>query len=131
MNALTITVPSSRIIYVGLGLVLAVISGIALSNSGRPLNNGIFTFHKLIAVGTIILLGLSIKNLFKVVDFHALYLIVIMVTGLLFLTLVVSGALLSFDNLAVRSILRIHQIAPLLALLFLTLSIYLLLSSRS
>lgn len=125
------TVLSSKIIYAGIGFLLTLISGVALSRVGRPLNSAIFTIHKLIAVGTIILIGLNIRDLYQVVNLHALHPALIVITGLLFLALVVSGALLSFDKLVMPATLRIHQIGPLLALAFSTLSIYLLVSSKS
>lgn len=131
MNTLATTFTSSRIVYCGLGFTLTLISGIILSKSGRPLNSAIFTVHKLIAVGTVILIVVSFRNLYKAVDMQAFFPVIIAITGLLFLVLVVSGALLSFDKLAVQSILRIHQITPLLALFLLTTSIYLLGSDQS
>jgi hypothetical protein len=131
MNTLTNTFASSKIMYCGLGFVLTLISGIILSKSGRPLNSAIFTVHKLIAVGTVILIGVSIRDLYKAVDVSALYLFISAITGLFFLALVVSGALLSFDKLAVLPVLRIHQIAPLLSLVFATITVYLLVGNKS
>ncbi|MCB9421783.1 MAG: hypothetical protein H6667_18425 [Ardenticatenaceae bacterium] len=125
------TVISSKIVYAGIGFLLTLISGVALSKAGRPLNSAIFTVHKLVAVGTIILIGVNIRNLYQSVNIQALYPVLITVTGLLFLVLVVSGALLSFDKLVIPATLRIHQIGLLLALAFSTLSIYLLVSSKS
>jgi len=56
MNILTSTFTSPKIMYCGLGFVVTLISGVLLSNFGRPLNSAIFTIHKLSAVGTIILI---------------------------------------------------------------------------
>ena len=131
MNTLTNTFASSKIMYSGLGFVLTLISGVILSKSGRPLNSAIFTIHKLIAVGTVILIGVSIRDLYKAGDVQALYPVIIAITGLFFLALVISGALLSFDKLAVPPVLRIHQIAPLLSLVLATITVYLLVGNKS
>ena len=131
MNTLTNTFASSKIMYCGLGFVLTLISGVILSKSGRPLNSAIFTIHKLIAVGTVILIGVSIRDLYKAGDVQALYPVIIAITGLFFLALVISGALLSFDKLAVPPVLRIHQIAPLLSLVLATITVYLLVGNKS
>ena len=131
MNTLTSNFTSSRIMYWGLALILTLISGVILSNLGRPLNSAIFTVHKLIAVGTVILLGVTIRNLYKTGDFHTLSLVLIVVTGLIFLTLIVSGALLSFERPVPQTILKIHQIAPLLAVAASIMSVYLLVSNKS
>jgi hypothetical protein len=131
MNNLSTTFTSSKIMYGGLGFVLALVSGIILSRSGRPLNSALFTIHKLVAVGTVILLGIGIRDLYKIVDVQALYPVIIVITGLFFLALVVSGALLSFDKMAVRPILMVHQIAPLLSLALATITVYLLVGNKS
>lgn len=131
MDTLTTTFASSKVMYGGLGFVLALISGLVLSKSGRPLNSAFFTVHKLIAVGTVILIGVSVRDLAKAVDMQTLIPVMIALTGLLFLALVVSGALLSFDKLAILPVLRVHQIMPLLALVFSTLTVYLLVGSKS
>jgi len=131
MNILTNAFSSSKISYCGLGFVLTLISGIVLSKSGRPLNSAIFAVHKLSAVGTAILIILIIRDFAKTVDMQLIYAIILGIIALLFLALFVSGSLLSFDRTAVQPILRIHQIAPLLAVLFSTISIYLLVSNKS
>jgi hypothetical protein len=56
---------------------------------------------------------------------------VIAVTGLMTIVLFISGALLSLGKPMPGAILRIHQAAPLLALAFSALTIYLLVSSKS
>jgi hypothetical protein len=131
MNVLANNFVSPRIMYCGLGFAITVLSGIVLSNAGRPLNSMIFTVHKLIAVATIILMVVSIRDLYKAVEIQALYPVLIVVVGLFFLALLVSGALLSFDKLAQVAVLRVHQIAPLLAISFSALVIYLLASNKS
>jgi hypothetical protein len=131
MNALVSNFVSPKIMYFGLGFVITVLSGILLSHAGRPLNSLIFTIHKLVAVGTIILAAVVIRDLYRTVDVQVLYPVLIMVVALIFLALLVSGALLSFDKLAAQVILRVHQLAPLLAGGFAALTIYLLASSKS
>jgi hypothetical protein len=131
MNTLTNNLASSKIMYCGLGLVLTLVSGIILSQIGRPLNSAVFTVHKLIAVGTVILIGVSIRNLYNAGNVQSLHFVLIGITGLLFLMLVVSGSLLSFDKLATKPVIMIHQIAPLLVLIFSAITVYLLVGSKS
>lgn len=131
MSTLTNTFASPKIIYCGLGFVLTLISGVVLSNFGRPLNSAIFGIHKIIAVATIVLLGMNIRTLYRMVDVQTLNQVLIVVTALLLLALVISGALLSFDKLAVQAVLRIHQVMPMLALAFSALTVYLLIGNKS
>ena len=125
------TVLSSKVAYAGIGFLLTLISGVVLSKMGRPLNSAVFGAHKIIAVGTIVLIGLNIRDLAQVVGLQAVHPALIWGTGLLLLALVVSGSLLSFDKLVLPITLRVHQIVPLLALAFSALSIYLLANGRS
>lgn len=131
MSTLTNTFSSPKMMYCGLGFVLTLISGVVLSNFGRPLNSAIFGIHKIIAVATIVLLGMNIRTLYRMVDVQTLNQNLIVVTALLLLALVVSGALLSFDKLAVQAVLRIHQVMPMLALAFSALTVYLLIGNKS
>ena len=125
------TVLSSKVAYAGIGFLLTLISGVVLSKMGRPLNSAVFGAHKIIAVGTIVLIGLNIRDLARIVGLQTVHPALIWGTGLLLLALVVSGSLLSFDKLVLPITLRVHQIVPLLALAFSALSIYLLANGRS
>jgi len=116
----------------GLLLLFTLISGVWLSHSGKPLNVAIFTIHKLIALATVIVIAVNVYHLYGPVDIQNLVeLVVIAVTGLLFLALFISGALLSIGKSMPEAILRFHQVAPLLALVFSTMTFYLLVSSQS
>ncbi|RPI31180.1 MAG: hypothetical protein EHM70_12090 [Chloroflexota bacterium] len=122
----------SKPVVAGLLLLFTLISGVWLSHSGKPLNMVVFTIHKLIAMATVIVIAANIYPLYRALDVRTfLEPVVIAVTGLLFLALFISGALLSRGNPLPEAILRIHQVAPLLALAFSTMSIYLLVSSKS
>jgi hypothetical protein len=131
MNTLAAAFTSSKITYFGLGIVATLISGIILSKAGRPLNSAIFSVHKLIALGTVILFAVGVRNLYRAAAVPAVQLIIAAISGLVFLALIVSGSLLSFDKLAMQPVLMIHEIAPWLALVFSTISLYLLAGSRS
>ncbi len=116
----------------GLLLLLTTVSGVWLSHAGRPLNTLIFTIHKLVAVGTFAVIAVNINGLSKTVDIGALLkLVAIPVTGLLLLTLFVSGVLLSFERSVPEAALLVHRVAPLPALLVTVVTIYLLVGGRS
>ena len=125
------TVLSSKITYAGIGFLLTLVSGIVLSKLGRPLNSAVFGAHKIIAVGTIVLIGLNIRDLSQLVGLQEVPSALVWGTGLLLLVLVVSGSLLSFDKLVVPITLRVHQIMPLFALAVSALTVYRLANSHS
>jgi hypothetical protein len=80
----------------------------------------------------VIVTGAYVYQLYGAVDIRTFVdQAVIAVTGLLFIALFISGALLSLGKPLPGAILRIHQVAPLLALAFSAMTITLLVSSRS
>ena len=127
MNATT-----TKLILAGLLFLFALLSGIWVSHSGKPINVVIFTIHKLIALATVIVIAMSVYDLYKALDLRTfIELAVIVSTGLLFLALFITGALLSRNIPLPTAILRIHQVAPMLALVSSTITIYLLVSSKA
>jgi hypothetical protein len=127
MNTLT-----TKLIAAGLLFTFTLLSGLWLSHSGKPYNSGIFAIHKLIALATIMIIGISVFNLYKAVDLQTLVEIAVIATsGLLFLALVVTGSLLSL-NISLSGIaLKVHQLVPLLALVASTITISLLIRANS
>ena len=131
---------TSKTVICGFLILLTLTSGVWLSHSGKPYNSMIFTVHKLIALATVIIIGVNVYHLFRTIDGNTLIaLSVIAVSGLLFLALFISGALLSLIPAGLLSlekpmsevILKVHQVAPLLALVSSTVTMYLLTLSKS
>ena len=83
-------------------------------------------------MATVVLVGVSVVNLYKSLDPQTFFLLAaIAITGLAFLALVVTGGLLSLNVSLSGASLRVHQVAPLLALVFSAATVYLLVGSRS
>jgi hypothetical protein len=102
-----------------------------LSSAGKPYPTGIFTIHKLIALGAVISTVVTINHLRTGVDVKAVVVGAIVVTGLLFLALFVSGAVLSIGKPNHVAILTIHRVAPLLVVISTAMTMYLLVGGKS
>jgi hypothetical protein len=127
MNTLT-----AKLIAAGTLFLFTLISGVIVSHSGRPLSVALVTVHKLIAVATVVLFGMAVNQLVKTGDAKVLVeLSGVAFAGVLFVSLVVTGALLTREMQLPEAILKVHQVAPLLALVASTASIYLLVGSKS
>ncbi len=124
---------TTKLIAAGILFLLTLISGVIMSHSGRPLNVGLVTVHKLIAVGTVVLIGMAVNQLYKTVDGKVFVEIsVIVVSGILFLALIATGALLTREEMQLPEVvLKIHQVAPLLALASSSITVYLLAGGKS
>jgi len=124
---------TSKLVVAGILFLFTLISGVILHHSSRPLSIGLVTVHKLIAVGTAVLVGMVVNKLYKTVDGKVFIEIGLMViSALLLLTLIATGALLTREELQLPDlVLNIHNVAPLLALISSTLTIFLLSRGQS
>ena len=124
---------TSKLVVAGILFLLTLISGVILHHSSRPLNIGLVTLHKLIAVGTAVLVGMVINQLYKTVDGKVFIEIVLtVISALLLLALIATGALLTREEMQLPElVLNIHKVAPLLALISSTLTIFLLSRGQS
>jgi hypothetical protein len=119
---------TSRLISAGVLFLLTIISGIILSHSNRPLNIGLVTVHKLIAAGSIVLLGMVINQLFKALDSRGVVELGLTILGAMaFLALIATGAFLTREEMKLPAlVLNIHKIGPIVALVSSTIAVYLL-----
>jgi hypothetical protein len=123
MNAI-----GSKPIIAGALFLFTLISGVIVSRSGRPFSVGLVTLHKLIAVATVVLIGIAVNQLYRTAGGKVfLQVSVMIISGILFLALIATGALLTREEMQLpKVVLRIHQVAPLLSLLSSTVTVYLL-----
>jgi len=124
---------TSKLIVAGILFLFTLISGVIVSRSGRPLSIGLVTVHKLIAVGTVVLVGMAVNQLYKTVDGKAfIETSVMVISAILFLALIATGALLTREEMQLPEVLlKIHQVAPLLTLISSTVTVYLLVRGNS
>jgi len=92
----------SKFTLPGIIFLLTLVSGVWLTQSGKPLNTAIFTIHKLIALAAVILTAIQIVGELKNTDVPVLPIALIILAGLCILALFATGAFCSlgvnFDN---------------------------------
>lgn len=115
----------SRIAATAVLIVLTLASGLWLSLSGKPYSTGIFTIHKLIALGAAIITGITLHHLRAGAAMPMPAVLVMLLAAALFLSLFTSGALLSIGRPDHPAILVVHRVAPLLAAATVTVALYL------
>jgi hypothetical protein len=120
---------TARAIVAGLFFVFVFLSGIWLSRTGRPLNVGISTIHKLIGLAAGIFLLVTLYQRNRLVPLNATEWIAIVATGLCFLGTVASGGFLSSDKPVPVAVLRVHQLVPVLTALSSGVTLYLVLGA--
>ena len=110
----------------GLLFLFTLFSGVWLSRnlrlsdprpSGKPITGVIFTVHKLIALVMVIAAGVTIRRLHRGIEFRSIELTAVIIAGLLFLLMFVSGGLLSLGKARNDEILAVHKAASLLTVI--------------
>ena len=121
----------SRLILPSSLFLLTLASGFWLSNSGKPYSTLIFTIHKLISLAAIITTAFTVNYLHKTAELRlAVEAGAITITALLFLGLLVTGALMSIGKPALSEIRTIHHVVPYLAVISAAATVYLLASGK-
>jgi hypothetical protein len=108
---------SSKVLGAGVFFLIIFLTGFLLSQSGRPLNTIVFTIHKLVAVGAVVFLAVTVYRTNQVAGLSTVALAAAAITGLLFLGTIVTGGLLSIGQSVPSAILTMHQITPFLTVL--------------
>ncbi len=114
----------TRVIVTGILFLLSAASGTAVRLFGRPLNNAVFTVHKLLALGFAVFSALLVHMLLKNYASNAFVIILTVLSGALLLILLVTGGVLSFDKLASDRLKVIHKAMPVLLVVSLIVMIY-------
>jgi hypothetical protein len=126
MNALT-----PRIIGTGVLFIFVFLSGLWLSNLGRPINVVVLTIHKLIGLGTAILIAVTIHQANQAIGLSAAVWVVAAITLVLFLATIITGGLLSTDRPAATIIATLHKVGPFLTVVSTAVTMYFLVNHQS
>jgi hypothetical protein len=98
-------------IFISLALLSStIILGVILHKLGKPYNQILFNLHKLISLGLVIYLFLTIYNIFTNNELNMVIYIFVSIALLSVVALFVSGAFFSQDKLN-DLMLRIHSIS--------------------
>lgn len=106
---------TTRFVITAVFFLLVFLSGFWLSRTGRPLNASISAVHKLMGVAGGVFLIASVYQLNKVAPLDSVAWTSVVVTGLCFAAVVASGGVLSSKEPMPTTVLRMHQVAPVLA----------------
>jgi hypothetical protein len=111
----------------GLSFVLMFLSGIWVSRAGKPLNGVLFTIHKLVGLAAAVFLGATVYGLHQAAALDGREWGGVVVSGLLFLGTVATGGVLGIGKEKSATMLRLHQIGSVLAVLSTAATLYFLL----
>ena len=116
-----------KITGIGLLFVLMIFSGIWLTKTGKPYSPVLFNVHKFLSLAAFVLAGIQAYSLLKHVDAGSLEITLLILAGVLFILLFITGGLLH-EDLKIYHLLRtVHRIAPVVAIGLAVVGFYLLL----
>jgi len=118
-------------ISTGLFLLLVFLSGFWLSRTGKPYHAVAFNIHKLIALGAVIILAITVFRVHQAAPPGPAQITAIVVTGLCFAATIVTGGLLSIGKPMPAAISVVHHVFPYLTILATAGTLYLLLAVSS
>ncbi len=116
----------SKTLYAGLFFLCIFISGFWLSRAGKPFNVALLTVHKLLSLAAFIFLAIILYRTQQSVGLSAAAWGAGIAAGMLFVSLIATGGLLSTGKMLPAIVLKIHQIAPYLTVLATAITLYLL-----
>ena len=94
-----------------LAFISTLVFGFWLSKVGKPYNGILFNVHKLIALGTVILVTMQIYGMLKILELQVLFIILMIIAGICVVALFASGAFMSIGNLNYVVMLAVHRVA--------------------
>jgi len=120
---------NTQIKLAGIVLLFLIIFvlGYLLSKGGRPYNQLVFTIHKFVTLGTIVLLASMIIKINRADPLSKLQLSMVLLMAVCFLADMVTGGLLSLERASPEFIHKLHQAIPYLTIISTAVSLYLLL----
>ena len=129
----------SRIVVIGVLFLITLLSGVWLSRNlrlndprpyGKPLTGTDSAVHKLIALATGIVAGVTIRSLHRGIEFSSIEFTSVIVAISLFVLMVVSGSLLSLGKARNKGMVALHNVGSVLTVITTAGAIYLLTRGR-
>jgi len=103
----------NKFIVPGVVLLLTLVSGFWLTHTAKPLNTAIFTLHKLLALGAVVLSTIQIVNILKSLNAKPILILMLILAGLSVLALFATGAMMSIGKMEYNPLHNIHRLAVL------------------
>ena len=105
-------------------MVLTLIFGFWVSRMGKPYNGFLFNIHKLLALGTVVVLVIQLVPMLRSAPASPQAIAVMVVAVICTLALFAGGALMSAGKSDYALMLAVHKIAPAVLVVSLALTVY-------
>ena len=113
------------IIGAGVPSLFIFLSGFWLTRAKKPYPMVLMNAHKLIGLAAGILMGITVYQIYQATPLGSAEAISVVITGLLFVTTVIAGGLLTIERVMPPLLSSVHRLFPYLTVLAATYSLYL------
>lgn len=117
-----------KIISTVVFFILIFLFGFWLSRSSKPYPMILFTFHKLIALGAVIFLAVTVYKIQLVTPLSPIQMTAVLFTAFFMIATVITGGLLSMDQELPAIVHKLHQVLPYLTVFSTAVTLYLVLT---
>lgn len=107
----------TRALSVGALFIIIFGAGFWLSRAGKPYNGVLFNIHKLVALGALVFLGITLSRISRAQGLQPGQIAAVSVAGLSFLVTIVTGGLVSAGSTLPAFVPVIHRLFPYLTVL--------------
>jgi hypothetical protein len=103
---------NNKFLIAGILLAGIVISGFVLSRTGRPFNGLLQAVHKLISLGTLIYLAVTLYRANRMAAFSPITIVVVSISAVFFIALFATGGIISAVKTPPAFVTLTHHVAP-------------------
>ena len=106
-----------RAVGAGLFFLFIFLSGLWVSRLGKPYPGIPFNIHKFIALGALVFLAVTVRQASQAAPLSSLQIAAVVLTGLCFLTTIITGGLTSIETPMPVIVPKLHLVMPFATLL--------------
>ena len=117
---------AGKFLPVGVLFVITVGFGFWVSRVGKPYQTLLFTIHKLVALGGVVLASIRFFKVDQLAEFPPLVIVLLGFTTVCVIIMFATGGVMSFKDELIKPVLLMHQVSPVLITVFTGLAVYLL-----
>ena len=115
-----------RYIISSFAFLAIFVIGFVLQKSGKPYNVALFTLHKLISVGFVVFLVVTLVKNHRIHMLTPIQVIVFIITAVCFAVMAATGGLVSVEKVMPAFVSTLHKVMPYITVISTAVSLYLL-----
>lgn len=122
-------IPDLKFIATIILFLLMILSGMMMTRKGKPYNVFLFNVHKLLSLGALVLIVLTVISYSNEFRLTTTYLLLMILSAGIFIILLITGGLLNAKKETPSILLYTHRISPILLTILMIFMYYIMLKA--